>query len=79
MNPIVSHYRCEMQHNLCQFNVLNVKQCTDAPSQTKHANVRAKVYVRAKTKRIEAFTCKAYAKKENNCFKARLKVDVLID
>ena len=54
-NLMVSHYDCAKQHNLRQFNLLNVKQCTEAPSDIKHASVKARVYVRAKTKRIKAF------------------------
>ena len=45
---MVSHYDCAKQHNLRQFNLLNVKQCTEAPSDIKHASVKARVYVRAK-------------------------------
>ena len=68
-NLIVSHYDCAKQHNLRQFNLLNVKQCTEAPSDIKHASVKARVYVRAKAKRIKAFKCVAYAKKERKiCF-----------
>ena len=63
-NLMVSHYDCAKQHNLRQFNLLNVKQCTEAPSDIKHASVEARVYVRAKAKRIKAFKCVAYAKKE---------------
>ena len=44
---MVSHYDCARQHNLRQFNLLNVKQCTEAPSDIKHASVKARVYVRA--------------------------------
>ena len=54
-NLMVSHYDCAKQHNLRQFNLLNVKQCTEAPSDIKHASVKARVYVRAKAKRIKAF------------------------
>ena len=63
-NLMVSHYDCAKQHTLRQFNLLNVKQCTEAPSDIKHASVKARVYVRAKAKRIKAFKCVAYAKKE---------------
>ena len=63
-NLMVSHYDCEKQHNLRQFNLLNVKQCTEAPSNIQHANIQAGGYVRAKAKRIRAFKCEAYAKKE---------------
>ena len=63
-NLMVSHYDCAKQHSLRQFNLLNVKQCTEAPSDNKHASVKARVYVRAKAKRIKAFKCVAYAKKK---------------
>ena len=73
-NLMVSHYDCEKQHNLCQFNLLNVKQCTEAPSNIQHANIQARVYVRAKTKRIRAFKCEVYAKKERKvCFQGNVK------
>ena len=68
-NLMVSHYDCAKQHNLRQFNLPNVKQCTEAPSDIKHASVKARVFVRAKTKRIKVFKCVAYAKKERKiCF-----------
>ena len=62
-NFMVSDYDCAKQHNLRHFNLLNVKQCTEAPSDNKHANVKAQVYVRAKAKRFKTFKCVAYAKK----------------
>ena len=40
-NLMVSHYDCAKQHNLRQFNLLNVKQCTEAPSDIKHASVKS--------------------------------------
>ena len=73
-NLMVSHYDCAKQHNLRQFNLLNVKQCTEAPSDIKHASVKARVYVRAKVKHIKAFKCVAYAKKERKiCFQGSVK------
>ena len=73
-NLMISHYDCAKQHNLRQFNLLNVKQCTEAPSDIKHASVKARVYVRAKAKRIKAFKCVAYAKKERKiCFQGSVK------
>ena len=71
---MVSHYDCEKQHNLRQFNLLNVKQCTEAPSNIQHATIQTRVYVRAKAKRIRAFKCEAYAKKERKiCFQGHVK------
>ena len=73
-NLMVSHYDCAKQSNLRQFNLLNVKQCTEAPSDIKHESVKARVYVRAKVKRIKAFKCVAYAKKERKiCFQGSVK------
>ena len=63
-NLMVSHYDCAKQHNLRQFNLLNIKQCTEAPSDTKHASVKARVRVRANAKRIKAFKCVAMQKKK---------------
>ena len=74
-NLMVSHYDCAKQHNLRQFNLLNllnVKQCTEAPSDIHHASVKARVYVRAKAKRIKAFEYVAYAKKKI-CFQGSVK------
>ena len=71
---MVSHYDCAKQHILRQFNLLNVKQCTEAPSDIKHASVKTRVYVRAKAKRIKAFKCVAYAKNERKlCFQGSVK------
>ena len=72
-NPMVFHYDCAKQHNLRQFNLLNVKQCTEAPSDIHHASVKARVYVKAKTKRIKAFNCVAYTKKRKICFQGSVK------
>ena len=73
-NLRVSHYDCAKQHNLRQFKLLIVKQCTEAPSDLKHASVKARVYVRAKAKRINDFKCVAYAKKERKiCFQGSVK------
>ena len=47
-----------------KLNLLNVKPCTEDPSNIQHAKVRASVYVRAKAKRVDAFKCEPYAKKE---------------
>ena len=66
---MVSHHDCEKQHNLRQFKLLNVKHCTESPFNIQHANVNARVYVRAEVKRIKAYKCVAYAKKERQiCF-----------
>ena len=35
-NLMVSHYDCEKQQKLRQFNLLKFKQCTEAPSNIQH-------------------------------------------
>ena len=71
---MISHYDCEKQHILRQFNFLNVKQCTEAPLNIQHASVKARVYVRTRAKRIKAHKCVAYAKKERKtCFQGSVK------
>ena len=71
---MVFHYDCTKQHNLRQFNLLSVKHCTEALSNIQHASVKARVYVRAKAKRIKAYKCVTYAKKETKiCFQASVK------
>ena len=37
-NLMVFHYDCAKQHILRQFNLFNVKQCTEAPSDIQHAS-----------------------------------------
>ena len=77
---MVSNYDCAKQHDLRQLNLLNVKQCTEAPSDIQHASVKARVYVRAKANCIKAFKCVAYAKKnEKFVFKDQLNIVVLIE
>ena len=76
-NLLVSHYDCAKQHNLRQFNLLNVKQCTEAPSDIKHASVEARIYVRAKAKRITAFKCVAYAKQERR-FASKVPSNIVV-
>ena len=57
-----------------QFNLLNVKPCTEASSNIQHAKVRARVYVRAKTKRVKTFKCETNAEKEKKiCFQGSVK------
>ena len=71
---MVSHYDCAKQHTVRQFNLLNVKQCTEAPSNIQHASVKGRVYVRANAKRIKAYKCVAYVKKERKtCFQGSVK------
>ena len=61
---MVSHYDCAKQNNLRQFSLLNVEPCKQAPSDIQHTKTQARVYVRAKAKRIKAFKCEAYIKTE---------------
>ena len=63
-NLTVSHYDCAKQHHLRQFNLLNVKQCTEAPSDNKHASVKARVYVRAKDNALKLLNVLLMQKKK---------------
>ena len=70
----ISRYDCVKQQNLRQFNFLNVKQCTEAPSNIQHASVKARVYLRAKAKRYKSYKCVAFSKKERKiCFQGSVK------
>ena len=74
MNVMVSQYDCEKQHNLRKNKLLNVKQCTEASPVIQHANAKGRVYVRAKTKRVETFKYETFAKKEQKlCFQGSFK------
>ena len=64
LNLMVSHYDCAKQNNLRQFSLLNVEPCKQASSNIQHTTTQAKVYVRAKAKRIKVFKCEAYIKTE---------------
>ena len=64
LNLMVSHYDCAKQNNLRQFSSLNVEPCKQAPSDIQHTKTQATVYVRAKAKRIKAFKCEAFKKKQ---------------
>ena len=76
-NLIVSDYDWGKQHNLRRFNLLKMKQCPEALSNIQYANVQARVRVRAKAKRVKAFKCAIYAKKESS--KAQLNTDALME
>ena len=79
-NRMVSHYDCAKQHNLRQFNLLNVKQCTEALSDIKHASVKARVYVRTKTKLINVLNVSLMPKRKGRfASKVQLKIVVLIE
>ena len=76
-NLMVSHYDCAKQQNLRQSNLLNVKQCTEAPSDIKHASVKARVYVRAKAKRIKMLLMQK--RNERFAFKVPSNIVVFIE
>ena len=51
-----------------------MKPCTEAPSNIQHARVKARINVREKAKRIKAYKCEAYARKERkNCFQGSVE------
>ena len=76
-NLMVSHYDCEKQHNLRQFNLLNVKQCTEATSNIQHASVKAQVYMsEQRLNALKLTNVSHMPKKENFVFKAQSNFDV---
>ena len=79
-NLMVSHYDCAKQHNLRQFNLLNVKQCTEAPSDIKHASVKA-VYMSAQKLNVSKLSnvLLMQRKKGKNAFKDLSNTVVLIE
>ena len=73
-NFTVSHYDCEKQQHLRLFDLIYVKQGRKAPSNIQHASVKAQVYVREKAKRIKAYKCVTYAKKDRKiCFEGSVR------
>ena len=77
---MVSHYDCAKQHILRQFNLLNVKQCTKAPSDIPHASVKARVFVRAKLNALKPTNVSPMSKKkEKLVFRAQSNIDVMIE
>ena len=61
---LVSHYDCSKQHNLRQFSLTRVQPCVQAPSAFETTRAIVNVFVRAKAKRLRAWTCEAYVKRE---------------
>ena len=59
-----SHYYCSEQHNLCQFSFTRVQHCAQAPSSSENNRAIANVFVRAKAKRLKAWTNEAFVKRE---------------
>ena len=62
---LVSHYDCSKQHNLRQFSLTRVQPCSQAPSSFESTRAIVNVFVRAKAKRLKAWNCEAYVKREN--------------
>ena len=60
---LVSHYDCFKQHNLRQFSLTRVQPCAQAPSAFESTRAIVNVFVRAKAKRLKAWTCEAYVKR----------------
>ena len=60
----VSHYDCSKQHNLRQFSLTRVLPCAQAPSAFDSTRAIVNVFVRAKAKRLKAWNCEAYVKRE---------------
>ena len=63
---LVSHYDCSKQHNLRQFSLTRVQPCVQAPSAFESTRAIVNVFVRAKAKRLKAWTCEAYVKRKKS-------------
>ena len=61
---LVIHYDCSKQHNLRQFSLTRVQPCAQAPFAFESTRAIVNVFVRAKAKRLRAWTCEAYVKRE---------------
>ena len=61
---LVTHYDCSKQHNLRHFSLTRVQPCAQAPSAFESTRAIANVFVRAKAKRLKAWTCEVYVKRE---------------
>ena len=79
-NLMVSHYDCAKQHNLRQFNLLNVKQCTEA-LQTLNTQVLKPVYMsEQKPNVLKLLNASLMLKKnERSAFKDQLNIAVSIE
>ena len=77
---MVSHSDCEKQHNLRQFNILNVKQGTEAPSNNQQANVKVRAMFQLKLNVLKLLNVMLTPKKNIKfVFKAQSDIDVLIE
>ena len=48
------------KNNLRRFGLTRVQPCTPAPTSLEYTRVIASVFVRAKAKRLKAWTCEAH-------------------
>ena len=64
-NLLVSPDDCSKQHILCQFRLTRVQPCAQVRSVLESTRAIAIGFVRRKTKRLKAWTCEAYVKREN--------------
>ena len=79
-NLMVSRYDCAKQHNLRQFNLSNVKQCTEAPSDIKHASVKARFLLEQKLNSLKFLNVSLMLKKKVKFdSKVQLNIVVLIE
>ena len=60
----VSFYGCSKQHNIRQLNAIRVQPCSQARSSLDSTRASTNVFVSAKSKRNEAWTCEAYLQSE---------------
>ena len=61
---MVSHFDDSKQHIIRQFSLTRVQNSAQAPSVLESTRAISNVFVRAKAKRLKAWTCEAYFKCE---------------
>ena len=76
---MVSHYDCENQQNLQQFNYLIVKQSTKTPSDIQYGNVKPQSMSEQILNVLKLLKVKLTLKQHKFVFKAPLNIDVLIE
>ena len=79
-NLMVSHYDCEKQHILRQFNLLNVKQCTEALVTYDMLMLTLESMLEQKLNELKLTNVLLMRKKkEKSVFKVPLNIAVLIE
>ena len=63
-DQLVSHHDCSNQYNLRQYSLTRAQPCGQDPYSLESTRGIASIFERAKAKRLKAWTCEAYVKRE---------------